>query len=61
MEVRSTIVIAALLLTAADAMAQDQFVPRSGSALPAIVFVHGSGAEGRWASRFLAMHVARPS
>lgn len=26
---------------------------------PAVVFVHGSGAEGRWASRYLARRVAR--
>ena len=34
-------------------------LPPSGNALPAVVFLHGSGAEGRWASRFLATQLAR--
>lgn len=34
-------------------------LPGTAGPYPAIVFVHGSGAEGRWASRFLAIHFAR--
>jgi dipeptidyl aminopeptidase/acylaminoacyl peptidase len=34
-------------------------LPRHGSGLPAVVFLHGSGAEGRWANRFLATQLAR--
>ena len=33
-------------------------LPSSGGKHPAVVFVHGSGAEGRWASRFLAVSFA---
>jgi len=33
-------------------------MPFMGNALPAVVFLHGSGAEGRWASRFLATQLA---
>jgi len=33
-------------------------LPRTGSSLPAVVFLHGSGGEGRWASRFLATQLA---
>jgi pimeloyl-ACP methyl ester carboxylesterase len=33
-------------------------LPRTGNALPAVVFLHGSGAEGRWASRYLAAQFA---
>jgi uncharacterized protein len=33
-------------------------LPRTGSSVPAVVFAHGSGAEGRWASRFLATQLA---
>jgi uncharacterized protein len=33
-------------------------LPLTGDALPALVFLHGSGAEGRWASRFLATQLA---
>ncbi len=33
-------------------------LPRTGNALAAVVFLHGSGAEGRWASRFLASALA---
>lgn len=33
-------------------------LPQTGSSLAAVVFVHGSGAEGRWASRFLASQIA---
>jgi alpha-beta hydrolase superfamily lysophospholipase len=34
-------------------------LPRRGDSLPGVVFLHGSGAEGRWASRFLAEQAAR--
>ncbi len=34
-------------------------LPGTAGPYPAVVFVHGSGAEGRWASRFLAIHFAR--
>jgi dienelactone hydrolase len=33
-------------------------LPGMAGAHPAIIFVHGSGAEGRWASRFLATRFA---
>ena len=33
-------------------------LPRTGSSLSAVVFLHGSGAEGRWTSRFLAAQLA---
>lgn len=33
-------------------------LPRAGQSFAAVVFVHGSGAEGRWASRFLAEQLA---
>jgi pimeloyl-ACP methyl ester carboxylesterase len=33
-------------------------LPLQGDALAAVVFLHGSGAEGRWASRFLASQLA---
>ena len=33
-------------------------LPRSGNKLPAVVFLHGSGPEGRWGSRFLASQLA---
>ena len=33
-------------------------LPRGTGRVPAVVFLHGSGAEGRWASRFLAAQVA---
>ncbi|HSL70454.1 MAG TPA: alpha/beta fold hydrolase [Longimicrobiales bacterium] len=33
-------------------------LPRTGASLAAVVFLHGSGAEGRWASRFLAAQFA---
>jgi|GEM_PF-523945 len=39
-------------------LAGSLILPRTGSALPAVVFLHGSGAEGRWASRFLATQLA---
>ena len=34
-------------------------LPRGTGPHPAVVFLHGSGAEGRWASRFLAGRLAR--
>jgi len=33
-------------------------LPPGSNAVPAVVFLHGSGAEGRWASRFLAGQLA---
>ena len=33
-------------------------LPRTGNALSGVAFLHGSGAEGRWASRFLASQLA---
>ena len=36
-------------------LAGSLILPSGASRHPAVVFVHGSGAEGRWASRFLAM------
>jgi pimeloyl-ACP methyl ester carboxylesterase len=33
--------------------------PRESGRHPAVVFIHGSGAEGRWANGFLADYVAR--
>ncbi|HEY0670813.1 MAG TPA: alpha/beta fold hydrolase [Longimicrobiales bacterium] len=39
-------------------LAGSLLLPRAGVSLPAVVFVHGSGAEGRWASRFLATQLA---
>lgn len=35
------------------------FAPRAGGKHPAMIFVQGSGAEGRWASAYLADFVAR--
>ena len=34
------------------------FIPSTGDSLPAVVFLQGSGAEGRWASRYLATQLA---
>src|ERR1700752_1013292 len=39
-------------------LAGSLLVPNLGSPVPAVVFLHGSGAEGRWASRFLASQLA---
>lgn len=39
-------------------LAGSLLLPREGSSLPGVVFVHGSGAEGRWASRFMASQLA---
>lgn len=33
-------------------------LPKLGGRVPSVVFLHGSGAEGRWASRFLASRLA---
>ena len=35
------------------------YAPRAAGKYPAVIFVHGSGAEGRWASAYLADYVAR--
>ena len=35
------------------------FLPQSAGAHPAIVFLHGSGAEGRWANHYLAERFAK--
>ena len=35
------------------------YVPRSGGTHPAVVLVHGSGAEGRWATAYIADYLAR--
>lgn len=40
-------------------LAGSLLLPVTGNALAAVVFLHGSGAEGRWASRFLASTLAR--
>ena len=40
-------------------LAGSLFLPPTGDSLVAVVFLHGSGAEGRWASRFLAEQLAR--
>src|SRR5687767_12416916 len=34
-------------------------MPQRGGALTAVVFLHGSGGEGRWASRFLALQLVQ--
>jgi uncharacterized protein len=39
-------------------LAGSLILPSTGTDLPAVVFLHGSGAEGRWASRFLATQLA---
>lgn len=39
-------------------LAGSLLVPNLESRVPAVVFLHGSGAEGRWASRFLAGQLA---
>ncbi|HEX6067070.1 MAG TPA: alpha/beta fold hydrolase [Longimicrobiales bacterium] len=42
----------------AVSLAGTLLLPRAGRSLAAVVFAHGSGAEGRWASRFLAEQLA---
>lgn len=39
-------------------LAGSLLLPATGDSLTAVVFLHGSGAEGRWASRFLAAQLA---
>jgi len=39
-------------------LAGSLLLPPDSGRRPAVVFIHGSGAEGRWASRFLAMKLA---
>jgi len=39
-------------------LAGSLLVPSGESRVPAVVFLHGSGPEGRWASRFLASQLA---
>jgi pimeloyl-ACP methyl ester carboxylesterase len=39
-------------------LAGSLLLPRARDSMPAVVFLHGSGAEGRWASRFLASQLA---
>lgn len=39
-------------------LAGSLILPAAGDGFPAVVFLHGSGAEGRWASRFLATRLA---
>jgi dienelactone hydrolase len=39
-------------------LAGSLLLPRTGDSLPAVVFLQGSGPEGRWASRFLAGQLA---
>lgn len=39
-------------------LAGSLLLPAEGDSLAAVVFLHGSGAEGRWASRFLASRLA---
>jgi pimeloyl-ACP methyl ester carboxylesterase len=35
------------------------YAPRAAGKYPAVIFIHGSGAEGRWANAYLADYVAR--
>ena len=39
-------------------LAGSLLLPPTGDSLPAVVFLQGSGAEGRWASRYLATQLA---
>jgi pimeloyl-ACP methyl ester carboxylesterase len=39
-------------------LAGSLLMPSGSATVPAVVFLHGSGAEGRWASRFLATQLA---
>ena len=39
-------------------LAGSLLLPSGSATVPAVVFLHGSGPEGRWASRFLAMQLA---
>jgi uncharacterized protein len=40
-------------------LAGSLLLPRSRDRVPVVVFLHGSGGEGRWASRFLATQLVR--
>jgi dienelactone hydrolase len=42
----------------ATKLAGTLLLPNATNRVPAVVFLHGSGAEGRWASRFLATQLA---
>ncbi|HJR64954.1 MAG TPA: alpha/beta fold hydrolase [Gemmatimonadaceae bacterium] len=42
----------------ANTLAGTLLLPRGQRPVPAVVFLHGSGPEGRWASRFLASRMA---
>lgn len=42
----------------AVSLAGTLLLPRGRGRVPAVVFLHGSGAEGRWASRYLASQIA---
>jgi pimeloyl-ACP methyl ester carboxylesterase len=56
---RSTIAERSLTWTNGDVtLAGSLLMPSGSSAVPVVVFLHGSGAEGRWASRFLATELA---
>jgi len=39
-------------------LAASLLLPSTGDSLPAVVFLHGSGPEGRWASRYLGTQLA---
>ncbi len=39
-------------------LAGSLLLPATGDSLPAVVFLHGSGSEGRWASRYLGAQLA---
>jgi pimeloyl-ACP methyl ester carboxylesterase len=39
-------------------LAGSLLLPATGDSLPAVVFLHGSGSEGRWASRYLGTQLA---
>jgi uncharacterized protein len=45
-------------MNGATKLAGTLLLPRATKPVPAVVFLHGSGAEGRWASRFLASQLA---
>ncbi len=45
-------------MSGATKLAGTVLLPNAKNPVPAVVFLHGSGAEGRWASRFLASQLA---
>lgn len=47
-----------VFMNGAVRLAGTVLLPRGTARVPAVVFLHGSGAEGRWASRFLASKLA---